>query len=64
MVTSRDIVFDEMSMLKAFREDEKKESKGSGNKKSVVQVVLKENEIYSEKESSTSDQDSGTSHHS
>lgn len=57
VVISRDIVFDEMSMLKAFREDEKKESEGSGNKKSVVQVVLKENEIYSEKESSTSNQD-------
>ena len=59
VVISRDVVFDEKSMLKDFRKEEESQEKGSNgdSNRSVVQVELDEVESQLEKESHNSDQE-------
>ena len=59
VVISRDVVFDENSMIKVFRKEEDSQEKGSSidNNRSVVQVELDEVESQLEKESYNGDQE-------
>ena len=57
VVISRDVVFDENSMIKVFRKEEESQEKGNCSEKnrSVVQVELDEVESELEKESHNSE---------
>ena len=59
VVISRDVVFDEKSMIKDFRKEEESQEKGSSgdSNRSVVQVELDEMESQLEKEPHNSDQE-------
>ena len=59
VVISRDVVFDEKSMLKDFRKEEVSQEKGSSgdSNRSVVQVELDEVESQLEKEPHNCDQE-------
>ena len=58
MVISRDVVFDEKSMTKAFREDKYQAAESNNsNSRSTVQVELDELESHPEEESHNSDEE-------